>query len=66
MTQSKDIIHLADEVAAPTYKPLPIVVDEAEGVWVKNPEGNKSLDMLSAYSAVNKGHQHPKIIKAIK
>ena len=66
MTQSKDIIHLADKVAAPTYKPLPIVVDEAEGVWVKDPEGNKYLDMLSAYSAVNQGHRHPKIIKALK
>jgi ornithine--oxo-acid transaminase len=46
--------------------PLPIVVSEAEGIWVTDPEGNKYIDMLSAYSAVNQGHRHPKIIQALK
>ena len=45
---------------------MPIVISEAEGVWVKDPEGNKYMDMLSAYSAVNQGHRHPKIIQALK
>ena len=48
------------------YVPLPIVVSEAEGIWVTDPEGNKYIDMLSAYSAVNQGHRHPKIIQALK
>src|SRR5699024_3461906 len=48
------------------YNPLPIVIAEAEGVWVTDPEGNKYMDMLSAYSAVNQGHRHPKIIQALK
>src|SRR5699024_5409172 len=66
MTKTQDIIKLADSVAAPTYKPLPIVIAEAEGAFVTDPEGNKYLDMLSAYSAVNQGHRHPKIIQALK
>lgn len=66
MTKTQDIIKLADSVAAPTYKPLPIVIREAEGAFVTDPEGNKYLDMLSAYSAVNQGHRHPKIIQALK
>ena len=37
-----------------------------EGIWVTDPEGNKYMDMLSAYSAVNQGHRHPKIIQALK
>jgi ornithine--oxo-acid transaminase len=48
------------------YHPLPIVISQAEGVWVYDPEGNQYMDMLSAYSAVNQGHRHPKIIQALK
>lgn len=51
---------------ANNYHPLPIVISEAEGAWVKDPEGNRYMDMLSAYSAVNQGHRHPKIIQALK
>lgn len=51
---------------ANNYNPLPIVISEAEGVWVKDPEGKKYMDMLAAYSAVNQGHRHPGIIKALK
>jgi ornithine--oxo-acid transaminase len=63
---SKEIIEQTDKYGAHNYHPLPIVVSHAEGVWVKDPEGNKFMDMLSAYSAVNQGHRHPKIIQALK
>lgn len=66
MTKSQDIIEITNHYGAPNYHPLPIVISEAEGVWVKDPEGNKYMDMLSAYSAVNQGHRHPKIIQALK
>ncbi len=48
------------------YKPLDVVIDRAEGVWVYDVEGNKYLDCLSAYSAVSQGHCHPKIIQAMQ
>ncbi|UBH09261.1 ornithine--oxo-acid transaminase [Macrococcus armenti] len=66
MTKSQDIIEITNHYGAPNYHPLPIVISEAEGVWVRDPEGNKYMDMLSAYSAVNQGHRHPKIIQALK
>jgi ornithine--oxo-acid transaminase len=65
-TKTHDIIEVTEKYGANNYHPLPIVVSEAEGVWVKDPEGNKYMDMLSAYSAVNQGHRHPKIIDALK
>ena len=66
MTRSEKIIELTNHYGAHNYVPLPIVVSEAEGIWVTDPEGNKYIDMLSAYSAVNQGHRHPKIIQALK
>lgn len=66
MTQTNAIIEKTEKYGAHNYHPLPIVISEAEGVWVKDPEGNKFMDMLSAYSAVNQGHRHPKIIQALK
>lgn len=66
MTKTAQIIEQTEKFGAPNYHPLPIVITEAEGVWVKDPEGNKFMDMLSAYSAVNQGHRHPKIIQALK
>ncbi|TQR09861.1 ornithine--oxo-acid transaminase [Psychrobacillus soli] len=66
MTNSQHVIEQTDKFGANNYNPLPIVISEAEGVWVKDPEGNKYMDMLSAYSAVNQGHRHPKIIQALK
>lgn len=66
MSISENIISQTNKFGANNYHPLPIVISEAEGVWVKDPEGNKYMDMLSAYSAVNQGHRHPKIIKALK
>ena len=65
MIQTKDIIELTDTYGANNYHPLPIVISKAEGVWVEDPEGNRYMDLLSAYSAVNQGHRHPKIINAL-
>ncbi len=64
--KSSSLIEQTQKYGANNYHPLPIVIAKAEGVWVENPEGNKYMDMLSAYSAVNQGHRHPKIIQALK
>lgn len=66
MTRTNEIIEQTEKFGARNYHPLPIVISKAEGVWVEDPEGNKYIDMLSAYSAVNQGHRHPKIIQALK
>ena len=66
MTTSTEIIDITEKYGARNYNPLPIVIAQAEGVWVVDPEGNKYLDMLSSYSALNHGHRHPKIIGALK
>ncbi|MCA1030995.1 ornithine--oxo-acid transaminase [Bacillus timonensis] len=66
MGKSQELISLTEKYGAKNYHPLPIVISKAEGVWVEDPEGNKYMDMLSAYSAVNQGHRHPKIIQALK
>ncbi len=66
MSVSETVIVQTEKFGANNYHPLPIVISEAQGVWVKDPEGNKYMDMLSAYSAVNQGHRHPKIIQALK
>ncbi|KFL17505.1 ornithine--oxo-acid aminotransferase [Geobacillus stearothermophilus] len=65
-TKSEQLIEQTERYGARNYHPLPIVISEAEGVWVKDPEGNRYMDMLSAYSAVNQGHRHPKIVEALK
>lgn len=66
MTKTMDIIEVTEKYGARNYHPLPIVIAKAEGVWVEDPEGNRYIDMLSAYSAVNQGHRHPAIIQALK
>ncbi|MGZ4163845.1 MAG: ornithine--oxo-acid transaminase [Tumebacillaceae bacterium] len=66
MTHTKAIIKQTEQFGAPNYHPLPIVISKAEGVWVEDPEGNRYMDMLSAYSALNQGHRHPRIIQALK
>lgn len=63
---SQKIIDQTQSYGAKNYHPLPVVISKAEGVWVEDPEGNRYMDMLSAYSAVNQGHRHPKIIHALK
>ncbi|MGG1575142.1 ornithine--oxo-acid transaminase [Fictibacillus sp. NRS-1165] len=65
-TKTEEIIDKTSQFGANNYHPLPIVISEAEGVWVKDPDGSNYMDMLSAYSAVNQGHRHPKIIQALK
>ncbi len=62
---SKDYISLEDKYGAHNYHPLDVVIDKGEGVWVWDVEGIKYLDFLSAYSAVNQGHCHPKIINTL-
>lgn len=66
MSSSREIIQKTEQYGARNYHPLPIVISKAEGIWVEDPEGNRYMDMLSAYSAVNQGHRHPKIIQALK
>lgn len=63
---SKDILHLTDQYSAKNYLPLPVVLCRGEGIWVWDLEGNQYLDCLSAYSAVNQGHCHPKMIQTLK
>ncbi|GAA6027820.1 hypothetical protein JCM8097_001732 [Rhodosporidiobolus ruineniae] len=62
---SQDAISLEEEYSAHNYHPLPVVFERAEGARVWDPEGNEYLDCLSAYSAVNQGHCHPHIVKAL-
>ncbi|MTI94062.1 MAG: ornithine--oxo-acid transaminase [Firmicutes bacterium] len=66
MLKTSELLALSDQYSAPNYLPLPIVIAKAEGVWVEDPEGNRYMDMLSSYSALNQGHRHPKIINAVK
>ncbi|NNK62365.1 MAG: ornithine--oxo-acid transaminase [Gemmatimonadetes bacterium] len=56
----------ADRYSAHNYKPLPVVLERGEGCWVWDVDGRKYLDMLAAYSAVNQGHRHPRIIAAAR
>ncbi|GAB6936395.1 MAG: ornithine--oxo-acid transaminase [Bacillota bacterium] len=65
-TKTKQLITQTETYGAHNYHPLPVVIARAEGIWVEDVEGNRYLDMLSAYSAVNQGHRHPKIIRALK
>lgn len=63
--KSKDYIELENKYGAHNYHPLEVVIAKGEGVWVWDVEGKKYLDFLSAYSAVNQGHCHPKIVNAM-
>jgi ornithine--oxo-acid transaminase len=62
---SKELMDMEHRYGAHNYHPLEVVISRAEGIWVEDPEGNRYMDMLSAYSAVNQGHRHPTIIKAL-
>lgn len=62
---ANEIIDLEDKYGAHNYHPLPVVLTKGEGVYVWDVDGKKYYDFLSAYSAVNQGHCHPKIIKAL-
>ncbi|MFW5714729.1 MAG: ornithine--oxo-acid transaminase [Brevefilum sp.] len=65
MKRSEFFIDLEQEYGAHNYKPLDVVIEKGDGVWVYDVEGNKYLDCLSAYSALNQGHNHPKIKEAM-
>ena len=62
---SQYFIDLENQYGAHNYHPLPVVLDKGEGVFVWDVEGKKYYDFLSAYSAVNQGHSHPKIVEAL-
>ncbi len=64
--KSQDYIALDEKYGAHNYHPLPVVISWAEGCKVRDPEGRSYFDFLSAYSAVNQGHRHPKILKAVR
>jgi len=64
--KTQEFIDLEDQFGAHNYKPLDVVLCRGEGIWVWDVEGKKYLDCLSAYSAVNQGHCHPRILKALK
>jgi ornithine--oxo-acid transaminase len=62
---SKDLILVEDLYGAHNYHPLDVVINKAKGIWMYDVEGRKYLDCLSSYSAVNQGHRHPRIVKAL-
>jgi ornithine--oxo-acid transaminase len=70
MTQARASTDLfleeVDRYSAHNYHPLPVILERGEGVWVWDVEGNRYLDMLSAYSALNQGHRHPAILEAAR
>jgi len=63
---TKQLIAIEDKYGAHNYKPLDVVITRAKGIWVWDVEGKKYLDFLSAYSAINHGHCHPRIVKALQ
>lgn len=62
---TEEFVELESKYGAHNYRPLDVVIERAEGVWVYDVEGKKYLDCLAAYSAVNQGHCHPKIVEAL-
>ena len=64
--QAQEFIELESQHGAHNYRPLDVVIDRAEGVWVYDVEGKRYLDCLAAYSAVNQGHCHPKILQTLE
>jgi ornithine--oxo-acid transaminase len=65
MLSTRDYIALEDEYIAHNYRPLDVIITRAEGAWVWDTEGRKYLDCLSAHSALNQGHCHPRIVRAM-
>ncbi|MCB0216096.1 MAG: ornithine--oxo-acid transaminase [Caldilineae bacterium] len=64
-TEARDLIALEDRFGAHNYHPLDVVLTRAEGCWVWDLDGRRYLDCLAAYSAVNQGHNHPRIVQAL-
>jgi ornithine--oxo-acid transaminase len=65
MNLTNELIELEERYGAHNYHPLDVVIERAEGVWVYDVDGNRYLDCLASYSAVNQGHCHPKILAAM-
>src|SRR5665811_347190 len=61
-----ELIEIEDQYGAHNYNPLDVLLERGEGIWVYDVEGNRYLDCLSAYSALNQGHVHPKILQAMQ
>lgn len=66
LVSSAESIELVERYGAHNYHPLPVVAAHATGAWVTDPEGNRYLDCLAAYSAVNFGHGHPALVRAAR
>lgn len=66
MTRSEQLISLEKQHCANNYAPLPVVIERGEGAYVWDVEGNRYLDMMSAYSAVSHGHCHPRLVKVMQ
>jgi len=64
--ETRDYIEMEEKFGAHNYHPLDVVIEKAAGIWVYDVEGNKYMDCLAAYSAVNQGHCHPRIVNALK
>ena len=60
-----ELIELESDYGAHNYRPLDVIIERAEGVWVYDIDGKRYLDCLAAYSAVNQGHCHPRILEAM-
>ena len=63
--KTRALIRLTDRHVAPNYAPLPVVLSQAEGVWAYDVDGRRYLDCISAFSSLNQGHRHPKIVAAL-
>lgn len=62
---SNEVIKLEQQVAAPNYAPIPVVLERGEGCWLWDADGKRYLDFMSAYSAVSHGHAHPRLVAAL-
>ena len=63
---TQNFINLKSQYGANNYNPLDVVITKGQGIWVEDVEGKRYMDFLSAYSAVNQGHCHPRIAAAMK
>ena len=66
MSKTQQLIELTEAYSAHNYKPLPVVISQAKGVWMTDVEGKKYMDCLSAYSAVSHGHGHPRVLRVLQ
>jgi len=66
MTKSNELINLENQYGARNYMPLDVVLTKGSGIWVEDVDGKKYMDFLAAYSAVNQGHCHPRLVKVVQ